>query len=409
MCHVIRDAFEIDESIYQRFSERNIAFNAVSRDLGQDWGPLYAAKRLSLVAEGKASPRESLSQPEDALFHFAFSEGFDRMNVLTANWGSGKSNRGALLWEPPMALPEEVVATRCTDPTKLSREVKRVARVCGAAAVGIAELDARWVYAEVQWNNSSSQLSVTKPIHLVEGGDPRETDKALEIPLELNRVVALAVPMRREMIATAPSLLSEAATSLGYSDAARVSLSVAAYIRAMGYRAIPSLNGTALSIPIAIQVGLGELARNGMLITRDHGPCVRLSKVITDMPLALDAPLHLGVRAYCTTCDECASHCPAQAIPHGVPTYLGQNECNNDGVLKWHVDAKRCLRYWVSSGTSCSACIAHCPFTLGHRWWFGVPQAIIRRTTALNRPIQWFDRRFDSRKRISSSGFLDSR
>ena len=404
---VANQEIETDDTIYCRFSETNTAFNALSRDLGEDWGQRFAPRRLALVSEGKAGPKSPLDPPDDALFHYAFSEGFDRMNVLTASWGSGKGNRGALRWEPPDELPEEVLATRSNDPLKLAREVKRVARICGAFASGVAELDPRWVYSEVQRNHSSCAPSVRQPIHLVQSGEPHETDEGLYLPTTLRYVVAIAVPMDREMIATAPSLLSEAATSLGYSDAARATLSVAAYIRALGYRAIPSLNGTALSIPIAVQAGLGECARNGLLVTPKHGPCVRLCKVFTDMPLVVDAPLEFGVRSYCRTCSECARNCPAQAVSHGPQEWEGHNECNNGGVLKWHVDAKKCLRFWIASGTSCSVCIASCPFTLGKTWWLGLPQRIVRRTAALNRPIQRLDRRLSERKRVASTGFLD--
>jgi epoxyqueuosine reductase QueG len=175
----------------------------------------------------------------------------------------------------------------------------------------------------------------------------------------------------------------------------------------MGYQAVASLNGTALSIPMAEQAGLGEAGRNGLLITPDRGPCVRLAKVFTDMPALVSSPSDAGIRAYCRTCDACARACPAQAISYGPPTREPRNECNRADVIKWQVDAKRCLRYWISSGTSCSACIAACPFTLGKRWGWGLPQRLIRRTTRLNRVLAWLDRRYERRKHRPSSHFLE--
>jgi len=41
------------------------------------------------------------------------------------------------------------------------------------------------------------------------------------------------------------------------------------FIRNLGYEAIQCGNDTALSIPLAIDAGLGELGRNGLLITPD--------------------------------------------------------------------------------------------------------------------------------------------
>lgn len=44
------------------------------------------------------------------------------------------------------------------------------------------------------------------------------------------------------------------------------------------------VNDISLSIPLAIEAGLGELGRNGLLITKDFGPCVRLCKIFTTCP-----------------------------------------------------------------------------------------------------------------------------
>lgn len=398
------NALQTDDAVYRRFSESNTAFNALSRHWGHDWQDIMRRRRTELAAEGKAAPGRLLESPEEALFQYAYAEGFDRMNVLTANWGSGKSNRGALLWEPPLDLPEEMLAHRPTDPDELTEQVRWVANRCGAALTGIAPFDARWIYSDVQRNHCSPETPIRKPIEIRDAAHPHETDEALVIPTDMQRVVVMAVPMDREMIATAPSLLSEAATSLGYSDAARATLSVAAYIRALGYQAIPSLNGTGLNIPLAVAAGLGEAGRNGLLITAEYGSCVRLAKVFTDMPLISDEPVDLGIQTYCETCGACARQCPAQAIAD-ERSWIGNNECNNDGAFKWAIDAQKCLRYWTISGTSCSACIANCPFSLGKDWWAGIPQRIIRHTPIFNRLFAWLDERFADRKRISSQRF----
>ena len=45
-----------------------------------------------------------------------------------------------------------------------------------------------------------------------------------------------------------------------------------------------------ISIPIAIDAGLGQLGRMGLIVTPKYGPRVRLAKVITDMPLVPNDP-----------------------------------------------------------------------------------------------------------------------
>ncbi len=71
-----------------------------------------------------------------------------------------------------------------------------------------------------------------------------------------------------------------------------------------------------IHIPIAVEAGLGELARNGNVITRKYGLRIRLGTVTTDLPLAIDSPVDIGVQAMCTDCNKCAINCPAQCIPY---------------------------------------------------------------------------------------------
>ena len=111
-----------------------------------------------------------------------------------------------------------------------------------------------------------------------------------------------AQAMDYSLIRTAPSALSGAATGLGYSHDALVVLSLAQYLRNLGYRAIASMNDSALAIPFALQAGLGEYSRLGLLITKEFGPRVRLGKVFTDLPLAFDEPIQFGVKEFCDSC-----------------------------------------------------------------------------------------------------------
>ena len=73
--------------------------------------------------------------------------------------------------------------------------------------------------------------------------------------------------MDYELVRTVPSALSGSATGLGYSHDALVVLSLAQYIRNLGYEAIGSMNDTSIAIPYAIKAGLGEYGRHGLLIT----------------------------------------------------------------------------------------------------------------------------------------------
>ena len=132
-------------------------------------------------------------------------------------------------------------------------------------------IDERWLYA-AKFSDISRQ------------------SKPQELPAGMTSVIVTAQAMDYDLIRTVPSALSGAATGLGYSHDALVVLSLAQYIRNLGYNAVASMNDTALAIPLAIKAGLGEYGRNGLLITKEFGPRIRLGKVFTDMPLAHDRP-----------------------------------------------------------------------------------------------------------------------
>jgi hypothetical protein len=127
----------------------------------------------------------------------------------------------------------------------------------------------------------------------------------------MNRAVVMAFAMDADLLEKSPSVDADTAASLGYSRMGIAAISLAESIRALGYKAVPAMNDTALSIPLAIQAGLGELGRMGLLITPEYGPAIRLAKVLTDMPLETDHPISFGVERFCLDCHLCADHCPS--------------------------------------------------------------------------------------------------
>jgi reductive dehalogenase len=182
----------------------------------------------------------------------------------------------------------------------------------------------------------------------------------------------MAHEMDYALMRTAPSYGEFAATGRGYSMMAYVASSVAHFIRDLGYKAIPSGNDTALSIPMAIDAGLGELGRHGILITRKFGPRVRISKVFTDLPLIPNKSVEFGVREMCEVCRKCAKACPGQSISYDDPTTEGPTISNNHGVYKWYIDPEKCFRFWVRNKGDCAVCIRVCVFnkpnTRFHNW-----------------------------------------
>ncbi len=229
------------------------------------------------------------------------------------------------------------------DVDRFTREVKQVARSFGADLVGVAPYDERWVY--------SSKYS-------------RGTDgeKDVVLPDEVTSVIVIAQSMDYGLLKTVPSALSGTATGLGYAQDTVVLLSLAQFIRNLGYDAVASMNDTALAIPYAIQAGLGEYGRHGLLITPEFGPRVRLGKIFTNLPLTHDQPQSFGVKETCELCRACTNACPAKAIPGGDPSKERHNQSNHKGIKKWSVDGVKCFTFWSNQNTDCSICVRVCPY-----------------------------------------------
>ena len=259
----------------------------------------------------------------------------------------GRKGMYAWDWDGKFAFPRAPSGLKISgaDPVAITRHIKMVATFFGASLVGICELDRRWLY--------SAAYLITP-----EGGKVAEN----EIPEGCKYAIAIAVEMDYEGIRYSPAHPASAATGLGYSKMAFIAGLTAQYIRGLGFQAIPCGNDTACSIPIAIDAGLGELGRNGLLITPQYGPRVRLTKIFTDLPLVPDSPIEFGVRDFCMICKKCAQKCPSRSLMHGEPSAEAHNISNREGVHAWHINAETCLPFWAANGTDCSNCIRVCPF-----------------------------------------------
>jgi reductive dehalogenase len=203
-------------------------------------------------------------------------------------------------------------------------------------------------------------------------------DGTLSIPETMKSVIVLAFEMDYELLESAPTTRGDAALQKVYSDMAITAASLAVFIRSLGFNAIPCGNNTALSVPQAIDAGLGEMGRNGILITPKYGPRVRLAKVITDLPLVHDQPIQFGVEEFCKVCKKCAELCPTKAISfddeksYDVPTISA-----NPGVLKWTINAEDCYSGWFANGSGCSVCIQVCPFNKPEGWLHEITRIMI--------------------------------
>ncbi len=245
-----------------------------------------------------------------------------------------------------------------------TRAVKHAALFYGSSQAGVAELNPLWLYSD-SFAPRRDDRERAIPV-LAEGDRYEKSEDAWYIPRSMNRVIALAFEEYHLGIANSPGRLASAAVGDGYSRMAVTSSTLAEFIRGLGYRALPAGNGVGLSIPMAVDAGLGELGRLGLLVTPKYGPRVRLAKVITDMPLIPDSPISFGVTEFCEACMLCADHCPSRSIPEGERTWKGPSPANNPGTHKWYITPETCYDF---NGFSCSNCKRVCPFTKPNNSW----------------------------------------
>jgi ferredoxin len=185
-------------------------------------------------------------------------------------------------------------------------------------------------------------------------------------PVDLSHhtnAISLGFRMDPDFNRTAPEFPTVLATSVAYAIGARVAVQLADYIRSLGYsaRAHHVYNYRVLPVPVAVDCGLGELSRAGFLITKEFGLGLRLGTVTTDLPLAHDGPVDIGVQSFCEVCEICAEYCPSGAIPKGEKT-------EHNGFRKWKLDEESCYRYWSVVSTDCSICMTTCPWTKPDTW-----------------------------------------
>jgi len=275
-------------------------------------------------------------------------------------------------------------------PEAMTEEIKRVSRLFGADDVGVTAFDPRWHFTD---NFSIKTL----------------TQKPYKFPDDLPNVIVIVTAMHYEAVKCYPSATAGIAVGHGYSRDCELVQSIATYILNLGYRAIASVNDSSQAIPYALQAGLGEYGRNGLLITKNWGPRVRIGRIHTDMPLVHDKPRSFGVRQFCdTTCRRCADACPPQAISHGAPTDEVPTQSQMKGVKKWQVHPERCFKFWANQGTECGICMRVCPYNKDiSRWWKRLYYRAWQRLAAspLKRAALWLDVALGFGKRMKPSEF----
>ncbi len=213
---------------------------------------------------------------------------------------------------------------RKIDPETL-HDLRKFARSAGVDEIGFAVVPQEWVF-------KSTAIRYTQAIVLV-----MEMDEA-RMDLAPNPDTAVMV--------------HETYNALG-----QKSNRIADWLRERGYAAHAGhpLGGMALYPPMAQAAGLGWRGINGLVITPQFGPRVRLAAVFTEIEnLALyEGDEHAWILDFCESCKRCIRDCP--------PDAFYEQPIQHDNGLVTVLDNEKCFPYFAKNH-GCSVCIKVCPF-----------------------------------------------
>ena len=382
------EMYQVQDS-YVRFNQRDHMGSQMY------WDANIKAEREKLKAKKKQLMKKG-TPGFDAIGWSLNSAAESLLNQM--DFSKDRIDKGATSWQTklesaPAALPE-------MSAKEASRTVRKAAHLFGADQVGFTDLDRRWVYSHyfdqetkkdypIKFSDDLGYEEYDQPVHLSDG--------TRVIPKEMRYVVVLLHEWGKDVKGTeyAPTLLTEGLSTLAYARLAPTLWMLTEFIRGLGYRAIPAANDTALSIPLAVDAGLGQLGRHGLLINPRVGSRCRISKIITDLPLEPAGARDSGITEFCNACLKCVPKCGTGAISAGERSFEPLNETNAAGVLSWKVDAKKCMTFQNSVGSTCSTCVRRCSWTKPPRKIFSIPRFFIRnfRWRWLNKSWIWLDDR----------------
>lgn len=292
--------------------------------------------------------------------HEAFSEELFLAEAFSAAHSSTTS--GPTAYPPQPQAPPEVSDFAQVNPRSLplksslhgSELIKAMAYSFGASLVGIAKLKQEWVYMDYRRGVGLGEYP---------------------FPPHWKYAVVIAIPHEWDSLYAAPNF----GTSFdAYSSLRMVAGKLEVFLKRIGYSArshVPPTSYELVLPPLAIDAGLGEQGRHGMLITPELGANAILAAVTTDMPLEFDKPIDIGIKKFCEKCKICAEECPSGAISFDAkPSQIIR------GFKRWVANAHKCYKFWTTMATSnargCRVCLAVCPYTRKNNWMHKIAKQI---------------------------------
>jgi ferredoxin len=175
--------------------------------------------------------------------------------------------------------------------------------------------------------------------------------------IRYTQAIVLMMEMDKDRMDLAPNKDTAVMVHETYNQLGQVSNKIADWLRERGYatHAGHPLGGMALYPPMAQAAGMGWRGLNGLVITPEYGPRVRLAAVFTEIE---NLPVYVGdehawVLDFCESCKRCIRDCPPEAF-YDEPI-------EHASGLVTVLDNAKCFPYFAKYH-GCSVCIKVCPF-----------------------------------------------
>ncbi len=177
------------------------------------------------------------------------------------------------------------------------------------------------------------------------------------LAIRYTQAIVLVMEMDKDRMGLAPNPDTAVMVHETYNQLGQVSNKIADWLREQGYAAHAGhpLGGFALYPPMAQATGLGWRGINGLLITPEFGPRVRLAAVFTEIENfpVYEGNEHAWVLDFCESCKRCIRDCPPDAF-YDEPIH-------HENGLVTVLDNDICFPYFAKNH-GCSVCIKVCPF-----------------------------------------------
>ena len=343
---------EIDWEMMQRYNEGNTVRKGMPGYVGADEVDRYT----------EVGKKNELQRMLDNVDGYTLKD-----QALSAAHGAFKPESRSFIRIATKTPEERGVPKWTGTPEEASRIIRAAMRHFGAGTVAFLELDDNTRKLVYGYDPDGKELVFTD--------DPvaSETETQRFIPNSCKYVIVYTMQMSQESMRRSPTITGSQTTTLAYRRLEEVQRSTQDFLTGLGYQGLGESSTNALGIAPAFGVlaGLGEMSRLNRLISPEYGPMMRVSKILTDLPVATDKPIDAGIMEFCKHCKKCAEACPSEALSFDdEPTWEVRGGWNNPGHKAYFEDATKCMTYWREvAGSNCGICFSVCPFAKKDKAW----------------------------------------